>query len=360
MEMRRVYAYMIMMISFVACQKQVDTPDIHAPWGGYITFSTGIETKTPINVNMRGKNFGVLAYSYDSNWATARPVSTPDLFYNQTVGCDNNGICTYDADPSADGTQVKEWNLAKTYSFFAYYPTTADNSGISISGSSATDMPKVTYTYPFGTPDANDNANITVPGNDALVDLMTAAATDQTGKGSGIVRFNFEHRLFCFEILANNYNDDTTIDISNLKLKLTGLAYDSMTVPMMASDSKTDVTKTSTGLPASVTYTISDAGKTATIPSFKNGGTSYSLSKNCSSTQDGYIMLIPQDTEISGEFTWDHMPTGSGVMTTFTTNLDFQAGKKYSIIINFAGDAITIAIIEAGTWASNEVNIEFE
>ena len=199
-----------------------------------------------------------------------------------------------------------------------------------------------------------------MPGNAALVDLMTAAATDQTGKGSGIVRFNFEHRLFCFEILANNYNDDTTIDISNLKLKLTGLAYDSMTVPMMASDSRTDVTKTSTGLPASVTYTISDAGTTATIPSFKNGGTSYSLSKNCSSTQDGYIMLIPQDTEISGEFTWDHMPTGSGVMTTFTTNLDFQAGKKYSIIINFAGDAITIAIIEAGTWASNEVNIEFE
>ena len=263
-----------MMISFVACQKQVDTPDIHAPWGGYITFSTGIETKTPINVNMRGKNFGVLAYSYDSNWATARPVSTPDLFYNQTVVCDNNGICTYDADLSADGTQVKEWNLAKTYSFFAYYPTTADNSGISISGSSATDMPKVTYTYPFGTPDANRNANITVPGNDALVDLMTAAATDQTGKGSGIVRFNFEHRLFCFEILANNYNDDTTIDISNLKLKLTGLAYDSMTVPMMASDSRTPVTRTSTGLPASVTYTISDAGTTATIPSFKNGGTS--------------------------------------------------------------------------------------
>lgn len=360
MKMRRVYAYMIMMISFVACQKQVDTPDIHAPWGGYITFSTGIETKTPINVNMRGKDFGVLAYSYDSNWATARPVSTPDLFYNQTVNCDNNGICTYDSDPSVAGTQVKEWNLAKTYSFFAYYPTTTDNSSISISGSSDTNMPKVTYTYPFGTPDANGNVDITVPGNEILADLMTAASTDQTGKGSGRVGFNFEHRLFCFEVQANNYNDNSTIDIANLKLKLTGLAYSSMTVPMMASDTRTPVTKTSEGMPASVTYTLSDAATTATIPSFKNGGTSYSLSQNCSATKDGYIMLIPQDTAISGEFTWDDMPTGSGVMTTFTTNLDFQAGKKYSIIINFAGDAITIAIIEAGTWASNEVDIEFD
>lgn len=350
----------MVMISFVSCQKQADVPDTHAPWGGFITFSTGIETRTPINLNMREKDFGVLAYSYDSNWSTARPVSTPDLFYNQTVKCGENGICTYDADPLTNGTQVKEWNLAKTYSFFAYYPTTEYNTSISISGPSDTDMPKVTYTYPFGEPDAYRNVNITVPDNDALVDLMTASSTDQTGKGSGIVSFNFEHRLFCFEVLANNYNDDKTIDISNLKLKLTGLKYNSMTAPMMASDTRTPVTKTSDNLPASVTYTLSDDNTTATIPSFKDGGTSYSLSQNCSKTKDGYIMLIPQDDTISGEFTWDNMPTGSGVTTTFTTNLDFQAGKKYSIIINFAGDAITIAIIEAGAWISNKVDIEFE
>lgn len=352
MKMKRIYAYIAIMLTFASCQKSPEPSSEPAgPWGGYITFSTEVQTKTPIYMNMRGKNFGVLAYSYDSNWAIARPVSTPDLFYDQKVICDANGICTYDASPEA-GTQLKEWNLAKTYSFFSYYPT-SDHSRISISGEGKTDMPTVTYTYPFA-------QEITLPGNTDLVDLMTAASTDQTGRGSGKVGFNFSHRLFCFEILANNYNDDSEIPIRNLKLTLTGLQYNSITVPMMASDNRTPVTKTSEGIPASVTYSISDVYTTATIPSFNNGGTSYSLSENCSATKDGYLMLIPQDTPISGVFTWDDMPAGEGVVTEFTTSLDFQEGKKYSIIINFAGNAITIAIIEAGNWSSTNVFTEFE
>ena len=349
--MKRILSYLSLILALVSCEKgTVLHPQEPGEWGGYITFSTGIETKTPINENMRGKNFGVLAYSYTSNWATARPVSTPDLFYNQLVACDNNGICTYDSS-NASGVQLKEWDLSKIYSFFAYYPTA--HSQVSISASDKTDMPTVTYTFPFA-------STITVPGNTNLVDLLTASSTDQTGRGSGKVAFNFEHRLFCFEILANNYNDDKPIDIENLKLTLSGLKHNSITVPMMASDSRTEVIKTSSGVPSSVTFNISDETTKATIPSFKNGGTSFDLSKNCSTTKDGYLMLIPQDGEITGEFTWDNMPTGDGVVTSFRTNLDFQEGKKYSIIINFAGDAITIAIIEAGNWSVNDVETEFE
>lgn len=353
--MKRILSYLSLILALVSCEKgTVLHPQEPGEWGGYITFSTGIETKTPINENMRGKDFGVLAYSYTSNWATARPVSTPDLFYNQLVECDNNGICTYDSSVE-NGIQLKEWDLSKIYSFFAYYPTSSHNY-INISASDKTDMPTVTYTFPFA-------STITVPGNTNLVDLLTASSTDQTGRGSGKVAFNFEHRLFCFEILANNYNDDKPIDIKNLKLTLSGLKHKSITVPMMASDSRTEVVKTSRDDPSSVTFNISDATTTATIPSFKNGGTSFDLSKNCSVTNDGYLMLIPQDGEITGEFTWD-MQTEEGITTSitesFTTNLDFQEGKKYSIIINFAGDAITIAIIEAGNWSVNDVETEFE
>lgn len=358
MDMKRIYTYIALLLALVSCNKEES--DIILPstqWGGYITFSTDVETKTPINKSMRGKEFGVLAYSYESNWATARPVSIPDWFYNQLVSCDVSGICTYDADSEEEGVQLKEWNLSKIYSFFAYYPTNHDQISL-VTGADDVDMPKVTYTYPFEA--YSPDYVIPVPENDNLVDLMTASSIDQTGRGSGKVGFNFEHRLFCFEILANNYNDDKTIPISNLKLTLEGLEYDTITVPLMASDTKTKVQSESINVPSAVTYKISDDDTTVEIPSFEEGGTDINLSENCSSTQDGYIMLIPQDKPITGEFTWDDMPEGPGVTTSFTTSLDFQAGKKYSIIINFAGEAITIAIIEAGSWTENSVNVEFE
>lgn len=358
MGMKRLFTYIVIISVLISCHKDPVSPlQPEGPWGGYITFSTEVATKSPINTNMRGKSFGVLGYSYDSNWATARPVSTPDLFYDQLVSCNSNGICEYDSDP-AGGIQLKEWDLAKTYSFFAYYPT-SEHTQIDISGATKADMPTVTYNYPFADV-------ITVPGNTNLVDLMTAGTTDQTGRGSGKVGFNFNHRLFCFEILANNYNDDREITIKNLKLELTNLENASITVPLMASDTRTPITKTKRttktddGKYSPVTYIISDTGTTAEIPKFSEGGTSFSLSEKCTMNNDGYIMLIPQSEPIIGNFTWDNMPDGDGVVTEFSSSLDFQEGKKYSIIINFAGDAITIAIIEAGNWSSNNVFTEFE
>ena len=371
--MKRIYLYIVALLVFVSCQKEPQESQPPTHLGGYVTFSTGVETKTPMNMNMREKDFGVVAFSYTSSWEAYRSSNSPDFFHNQMVSCDQNGICIYDIDSNNTGNQVKQWDLSKLYSFFAYYPM-SNHDQISISEESKVDVPLVKYIYPFGTPDAQGNVNITVPSNVNLVDLMTASSTDQTGKGTGNVKFNFEHRLFCFEIIANNYNDDVkdsngnitesaAIDIKNLKLKIEGLEYDSMVVPMTPSETITEKEKEETwtkNAPSSVTYILSDASTTATIPSFNNGGTSFSLSENCSATKDGYLMLIPQESEITGTFTWDNMPSGDDVTTTFTTNLDFKAGNKYSIAINFAGDAITIAIIEEGAWLPQPVYIEFE
>jgi hypothetical protein len=40
--------------------------------------------------------------------------------------------------------------------------------------------------------------------------------------------------------------------------------------------------------------------------------------------------------------------------------MDFIAGKLYQIIINYVGDGITIALIEAGAWDYQDVYHTFE
>lgn len=186
------------------------------PWAiflGYMQFSTKVQaeadTRAALATNMRSKQFGVFGYSYSSttNWDTAKALATPDTFHNQLVTCDTDGICKYDINGDTAENELEKWEEGKHYSFFAYHPY--NGNGIELSGATAVNTPLLTYKYAWADEVANSaDSPIAVceeEYNDVF-DLMTAEYID--ADGSGTVNFNFKHRLFAVEVLANNYNEN--------------------------------------------------------------------------------------------------------------------------------------------------------
>jgi hypothetical protein len=114
--------------------------------------------------------------------------------------------------------------------------------------------------------------------------------------------------------------------------------------------------------------------KQVDIPAFNEGGNGIptSVSKNGSDNGNGYLMFIPQGphTDKEDKYT-DHDYTLTFTVSwtgkdkeehtdTVESSMDFVAGKLYQIIINYVGDGITIALIEAGAWDYQDVYHTFE
>ena len=359
------------------------------PWAiflGYMQFSTKVQaeadTRAALATNMRSKQFGVFGYSYSSttNWDTAKALATPDTFHNQKVTCDTNGICTYDIDVSTDENDLEKWEEGKHYSFFAYHPY--NGNGIDLSGATAVNTPLLTYTYAWADEVANSaDSPIAVceeEYNDVF-DLMTAEYID--ADSSGPVNFNFKHRLFAVEVLANNYNENTegTSDarqtINNLKLKVTNLANSKMVVPLSMRSGENVVIDSEDPENKSLDPVTFQLSKTeVTVPAFnetitdpdgsvRGGGVATSISKLGSAGNKGYLMFIPQSQGLHFEITWDEMPKAGDnteLKNTLDSNMEFKAGTLYQLIINFVGSGITITLIEAGKWDVNDVKYTFE
>ena len=178
-------------------------------FNGYMQFSTVVSTRADKAVNMRGRNFGVLGYQYSgtSNWNTAKALATPNTFYKQKVECNaETGICDYDIDTSNDNVKLKQWEDNSRYAFFAYHPY--GGSGISLSENTTVGVPYLTYTYGW-LERANGGNKIDAYSDDSIFDLMTAEDIDCDGSKN--VKFNFKHRLFGLEVLANNYNENVYV-----------------------------------------------------------------------------------------------------------------------------------------------------
>ena len=366
--MKKIYIYIFALLASVvtSCEKPVVVPstDIELiPEAGYIRFSTGVASKTPIIDNLRGEKFGVFGYSYlsSTNWATARPLATPNVFYKLEVDCDDNGVCTYDADPATPDLQYEPWRLSNRYSFFAYYPM----QGVTVSGEDDVNMPVITYSLPL-----EEGSNGLV-NPDRMIDLMTAYSIDQTARGSGEVDFTFQHRLFCIAVIAQNFNKDeedmqgvvtkeADLYVSNLKLTIGNLNYITLTVPMQKGDelvkpiyTPKEVAADNKIKPFSASFDISNGE--IKVPSQDDNSARVSLSG------DRNVMLIPQDATLapfSGSVSFDL--DGTSYTKTFNSRLNFQEGKKYNIVISFTGENIIVSVAEAGSWEPHSVPFEFE
>lgn len=332
-------------------------------FNGYMQFSTVVSTRADKAVNMRGRNFGVLGYQYSgtSNWNTAQALATPNTFYNQKVECGADGICTYDIDPNQADNQLEKWEDNSRYAFFAYHPH--GGSGISLSNNTTIGIPYLTYKYGW-LKDANEGTTINVCTDNRFFDLMTAEDIDCDGSKN--VKFNFKHRLFAIEVLANNYNeneyqyeyekDDSgniryneagepiikrdekgdkifALDengekillknhsqaISDLTLRIKGLHRIGMTIPMKdyskeEFESKTTYIEGTVGNEENV-VALTISNQKVEIPAFdvtitdedgtiRGGGYASSISKLGSNGSKGYVMLIPQSGELDFALNW--------------------------------------------------------
>lgn len=346
----------ILALLFASCEQETQStyPNGELPiFRGYMQFSTDVSTRADLATNMRGKEFGVFGYEYNTTttWSYAKANTTPQTFYNQKVECDSSGNCTYDVDGTQGGNQFKRWE-DKHYSFFAYHPY--GGNGISFSAEDAVNTPMLTYTYPWY---SNPNQRIIVPGSKDIYDLMTAEHVD--ADGSTNVGLNFKHRMFAIEVLANNYNEhtyeydtvpvyakdvngnyildangnkvqstdsqgnpifedvirkdadgnnviadggDASEDVGMTTIKLENLRYNTMTIPMSMASGEAKPVYTGPTTPFSREFVISM--NDVRIPAYnetiideygeRGGGIPTSISK-LGSDGGGYLMLIPQD-----------------------------------------------------------------
>ena len=364
--MKRVHIYLFLAIAvlfFASCEKEQSTNPSNEPlpiFRGYMQFSTDVSTRADLATNMRGRNFGVFGYEYNTTttWSYAKANTTPQTFYNQKVECDSSGNCTYDVDGTQGGNQFKRWE-DKHYSFFAYHPY--GGSGIAFSGQNDVNTPMLTYTYGWY---SNTSDYIDATANEHIFDLMTAEHVD--ADGSTNVGLNFKHRMFAIEVLANNYNEhtyeydtvpvyakdangnyildangnkvpstdaqgnpifedvirkdadgnnviapggDQSKEVGMVTIKLDSLRYNTMTIPMSMASGETKPVYSGPAKPFSREFVISM--NKVRIPAYnetiideygeRGGGIPTSISK-LGSDGGGYLMLIPQDAIQGAEY----------------------------------------------------------
>lgn len=213
------------------------------------TFDGGIVFTSPYTLTrsdaMRYGSFreddqvGVLGYCKATNqgrdnsgspWEAKKDFCKPEVFYNQPLTYTNKGLWEYDWTGSGSINGLRPWyepgqddnGLDYTYSFFAYYPYAESgtiNGGkgtITLSGSTATGDPHITYTMPFSSTNVSTELDWT-----KVPDLMLAYTTDHL-KADGTVKLDFRHLFCAFEFKVNNY---TTEDVTISALTVSGSQF---------------------------------------------------------------------------------------------------------------------------------------
>lgn len=382
----------------------LDDPDtvvtIPNEWSGYIHFGSESVSSKASNLvtsnlvtSMSGLDYHVIAFQYPSttNWSTFMATGTPSMndpkfkFPTSVEYNNETGTWTYDARTSNGGQngtdQLVAWVNGKRYTFFAYYPQSSPDSPVTLNTDPrSAGTPVITYTTPSGLNPLDPSA---------LKDVVTAAVKDATSS-VGTVNFAFKHRLSCLTIEARNFDQIKDTDnesqinakkqtIQNLTLHISSKMYTTLDIPLdplMAS--------TPGGERYNVEYTISGSTPINVDPIPVGGEVGV-----VSVSGGNNILFIPQSPNgpDGNPDTDDNMPHLQGYVTftdkgnliqtgdismngvdgykydtnlQFTSDKDFVAGKKYSVIINFTNGNISVAIIESGDWEDENVTHTFE
>lgn len=380
--MRRFIQYLsLITIVVVSCQKTDNNPDRIYSEGGLISFSTRVETRAPMITELNGETFGVYGYKFPNltNWGTYKAGATPNLFYNLPVECTEEGVCEYYADSNTalEGQELKEgknviegqllWELSQRYSYFAYYPYAALNNVTNYKPSQLTDednnpiygTPYIEYTLPIAEESSVDPDN--------MLDVMTAKVTDWSPSNGTVVRFEFNHRLFCIELNGHNFNSDDVV-ISNLSMKISGIRYNTAKIYM-------DGTLETQPLSADDGSYINI--NNVTFPMIgADERTSISANADVSLTENKLIALIPQTYEPKYE---GEVPVGLTIRIDFdkinvvnkqevripvsreaTYNIDFIEKLKYGLNLNFVGNDVILVVAEPMTWDSKNIQHTFD
>lgn len=353
--MRRYIKYLsLLAILVVSCQKIGGSPDRIFSEGGLISFSTHVETRTPLITELNGETFGVYGYKFSNltNWGTYKTGATPNLFYNLEVNCDEDGICEYYIDSDTDIEGQEQWELSQRYSYFAYFPYNEDVNGLAPSASDKMNDPYLVYTLPLSSEE--------LVNPDSMIDVMTAKVTDWSPSNGTVVRFEFNHRLFCIELYGHNFNTDEVV-ISDLSMTISGIRYNEATIYLDGSI-PTQPSSVNWSHTDEVTFLILDSDEQTSI----SGSTELSL------TENKLIALIPQTYKAKYE---GEVPVGLTIRIDFkkkdgeswnsvsreaTYNIDFVEKLKYGLDLNFVGSDVILVQAEPATWDSKNIQHTFD
>lgn len=308
-----------------------DTIEIPVSEYGYIFFNTEVESRGALLEERLEDSFGVLGYTYDKDWETARPQATPNVFHKQLIEYKKvNNVYTHTYSP------LQPWLGLQKYSFFAYYPFSEDL--MAPSASTHEGNPYVVYTLASRT-EVTD-----------LVDVMTGQVFD-TDASARTVDFTMSHRLTAIDIVARNFSD--AVEVSAMKIMFNNLLYDKVKIPLNTNDEPGLVYDYDVAENQTATYTLVNAPIEIKPNEQKN------------ITSDGKTMIvIPQNTPLEGSIDIT-FKNSSGTENTdtqeFKMNKETQAGRRYYMQLAFTQEKITIAIVESEEWAdADNIYHEFE
>ena len=386
-----------------ACQKETVAP----AGAGYST--EAILFTTPYTVSKsaamrngvfeKGDQVGVLGYgeviySYKDDqggtvevnasageWNAKKEWAKPDVFYNQRLRYDGDGVLSYDysgdnavgtlrgwydeteANPAVDGEY--------TYAFFAYYPYAQlrGNSGtiyaedgrtsmgtITLSGENATGDPTFTYIMPY----SSYSSTSTLLNLDRVPDVMLAYTVNHR-HSDGAVALNFRHMLCAFEFEVNNYN---TYPVTINSLRFSGEHfYKSFTI----TGQKQDYTPNSDRYSGYFNLLPGGAITCEAATSDEDGNITPSNVKVGGSDPIDLLLIPDADGKITeGTCSVTVNMTAEGEEQNQTTqnledNMSFAPGTRSIFSINIIGNNFVIQVRTLENWSDGgDSNIYFD
>lgn len=340
-----------------------------------------------------GDQVGVLGYCKATNqgrdnsgspWEAKKDFCKPEVFYNQPLTYTDKGLWEYNWTGSSNISGLHPWyepgvddnGLDYTYSFFAYYPYAENgtiNGGkgtITLSGSTATGDPHITYTMPFSSNDVGTTLDWT-----KVPDLMLAYTTDH-GKADGTVKLDFRHLFCAFEFKVNNY---TTEDVTISALTVSGSQfYKSVTVNGRQTGYEVGTDRYGGTFDVLSTYSDGEgftcpAGREITDADGQVIGitpATVSITTDGTDTADGDPVALLFIPDANGKLTAnDHNDltlniTVDGIeqnRTMILTEATFKAGVRSVFNINIVGNDIYLQLESDGSWDDGgDSDITFE
>ena len=393
-------AFAVVATALISCDKDAkwdnNDIDINVPSDGYIFFDTELGTRGELVYDYLKADFRVLGYRYETLWENHKSSIAQDKTFvykwidnngeekTETV---NYGIFRPEADTISGNsyaqlvkwnatsgvheyTPLKEWNIAFTYSFFAWYPSSLVPCDGEHEGN-----PYITYTL-----DRTDPTN--------HVDVMTACNVDTRPGQSKSVALEMNHRLSALDIIARSYVNDAAVGmddgtgakvkLDSISLKLDGIMYDNVRIPLNTKPDNNGYVEPMVGSRTGES-TIDWGGLSRNnrlILYYSGNSDVVALTNENNKT----MLLIPQNSElncyISYDYTivdgndndiWDDIYKGmdnadipAKTATQKITLKKLQEGTYYNLLLTFTKSGVTIIVLEADEWTDKPVKHQFE
>lgn len=340
----------LIIIFFGSCQKE----SIYEQVPDAIRFTAGVsdlkevETKSDLVTGSTlpdGSNFGVLGYCVpymvgtttpnyagaSGDWNAKMANSYPDIFYKKEVNY-SDGECTYDTPEGWVTTANANSDPAKyTYTFFAYYPSTAWTVD---TGSTALGAPKFSYTIPIT---SNNTGNTISDSN--ITDVMVASVFNHL-RSNGHVPLNFSHVTTGLNVKVVNY-DTRTIQIRSITLK--GTYHKKVTIDFATGALSYSGTYKGTFTLNNGTSRV-NPGASVNVD---NGETALLLS-NAGIGSDVQMTVTYRVGGSTTDKTWN-----SGTSLT-SANFKPNPGTNYTLTLNFVNGAITLSTEAEEQWENGD------